>query len=188
MGGILLMSIIILPIVAVKIFPTLQSKIDYTRYGLSMFTEQHQVNHMSDGARIESEIVGYKLFREHWLTGVGIGNLRDDMNALYAKDFPDVLPQYYFLPHNEFLVFAAGCGIFGLIAFVVILVVAILYKRSWRHWLFVVFNIIVISSFLTEPTIEEQIGTAFYVIFFLVIYFLIQYSTDDQPVGSDHNI
>ncbi len=187
-GGILLASLILLPIVTVKVFPTFQNKIDYTRYDLNAFRQQHGVNYMSDGARIESIIIGYRLFREHWLTGTGIGNLQDEMYRMYAKDFPDILPQYRFIPHNEFLVFAAGCGIFGVTAFIAILTFVIVYKKSWRHWLFMVFNIIVLSSFLTEPTIEEQVGTAFYVIFFLVIYLLIQYSNHDQPVGSDHNI
>jgi O-antigen ligase len=186
-GAVLLASLIILPIITIKVFPTWQGKIDYTRYSLSLFTKQHQVNHLSDGARIESEIVGYRLFRAHWLTGTGIGNLQDEMNKLYAKDFPDVLPQYRFIPHNEFLVFAAGCGIFGALAFAAILIFILVYKKSWKHWLFMVFNIIILSSFFTEPTIEEQVGTAFYVIFFLIIYFLIQYSYNDQPVGSNHN-
>lgn len=182
-GALFLLVLIALPFIAVRVFPTLESKLDYTKYGISQYAQQHEVNHMSDGARIESEIVGYRLFRAHWLTGTGIGDMQDEMNKLYAKDFPDVLPEYRLIPHNEFLVYAVGCGIFGLLAFIAILLFVLCYKRSWQHWLYMVFNIIVLSSFLTEPTIEEQVGTAFYIIFILVLYFLIHYS-DDAPVSA----
>lgn len=186
-GFVLLALLIAAPFTVLKLFPTLQNKYNYTQYSLYKYSHEHQVNHFSDGARIQSVIIGYKLFHEHWLTGVGIGNLQDDMYKVYAKDYPEVEQQYWFIPHNEFLVFAAGCGIFGFLAFTIIIFFVVFYKKSWLHWLFAVFNIIIISSFFTEPTIEEQVGTAFYVIFFLVLYFIIHYS-NDKPVGSNNNV
>jgi O-antigen ligase len=186
-GGALLLSLIIVPVIAINMFPTLKAKLGYTQYSYIVYKQQNQINHFSDGARWQSVIIGYKLFKEHWLTGTGIGNLQDDMYKMYETNYPDILPEYRFIPHNEFLVFATGCGIFGLIAFIAILIVSVLYKKSWQNWLFAVLNIIIISSFFTEPTIEEQIGTAFYIIFFLILYFLIHYS-NDTAVGSDNNI
>lgn len=40
--------------------------------------------------------------------------------------------------------------------------------------LFVCFSIIILSSFLTEATIEEQMGTAFYLQFLLLMYVFLQ--------------
>jgi len=106
------------------------------------------------------------------LTGVGIGDLKVEMKK--KLDAAPEHPQDVLLPHNQFIFVAAGTGIFGLIVFLIAICLPLMRRRYLKNWLFVCFHIIILSSFFTEATIEEQMGTDFYLSFLLLMYIFIQ--------------
>ena len=57
----------------------------------------------------------------------------------------------------------------GFVLFLSGFLVPYVVRGYYRQWLMVVLGLIVFSSFFTEDTFEEQIGTGFYVIFLLVL-------------------
>jgi hypothetical protein len=68
----------------------------------------------------------------------------------------------------------ASTGIFGLLVFCFAIFLPLFNRKNISNVLFVCFYIIILSSFFTEATIEEQMGTAFYLLFFLLLYEYIQ--------------
>lgn len=173
---VLLAMILVIPTIAYFIVPSVKAKINYMQYDLEQLFLFQNASGLSDAGRILSIEKGMELFREHPLTGVGIGDLRVEMKKKLAAA-PEH-PRDILLPHNQFVFVAAGTGIFGLTIFTIAIFLPLMRRRSLKNWLFVCFHIIVISSFFTEATIEEQMGTGFYLSFLLLMYIFIQ---SDEP-------
>ena len=113
-----------------------------------------------------------ELVREHPLAGVGIGDLareRKKKLETAAEQPRDIL-----LPQKKIEFIAAGTGVFGLLVFMAVIVLPLSVKRNLHNWLFICFHIIILSSFFTEATIEEQMGNGFYLLFLLLMYIFIQ--------------
>ena len=168
----LMAMIMVIPVIAYFTIPSVKAKVNYMRYDWQQLFLFQNASGLSDAGRILSIEKGMELFREHPLAGVGIGDLRVEMKKKLeaAPEHPrDIL-----LPHNQFVFVAAGTGIFGLIVFIIAVLLPLVRKRYLKNWLFVCFHIIIISSFFTESTIEEQMGTGFYLSFLLLMYIFFQ--------------
>jgi O-antigen ligase len=172
--------IILIPITAYLAVPTVKLKINYMRFDLEQLFLFKNAKGLSDAGRLMSVEKGSEIFREHWLTGVGIGDLKVEMKK--KLDQAPEKPNYLLLPHNQFLFVAAGTGIFGLIIFCVAVFLPLFCRRCSRNWLFMCFHIMMISSFFTEATVEEQMGTAFYITFSLLLYFYYQYNETETAL------
>src|SRR6185295_11809303 len=123
---------------------------------------------LSDAARIMSVENGLKIGEKNFLLGVGAGDLQQEANKFYLN-FPDITEAKR-LPHNQFVWVFASTGIIGLLIFCWGIFFPLFYKRNFANPLFACLYIIVISSFLTEATLEEQIGACFYLVFLLLLY------------------
>jgi len=175
---ILVALIIVIPITAYLAVPTVKLKINYMKFDLEQLFLFKNAKGLSDAGRVMSVEKGLEIFQEHWLTGVGIGDLKVEMKK--KLDEAPENPNYLLLPHNQFLFVAAGTGIFGLIIFCAAVFLPLFCRRCIRNWLFMCFHIMMISSFFTEATVEEQMGTAFYIIFSLLLYFYYQYNEPES--------
>ncbi|MCS6918079.1 MAG: O-antigen ligase family protein [Chitinophagales bacterium] len=162
-----LLVLVLLPVLAYVTIPTLRAKVAYMRYDVSRLLSGQLALNYSDGGRVASILAGWQLFQENWLTGTGIGDLKVEMTAKLGSD---AMAQRLALPHNQFVFVAAGTGIVGLLVFTLAVMLPLIVALLQKNWLFVCFNIIVLSSFLSEATVEEQIGTVFYLLFLLLEY------------------
>ena len=169
---ILSIMIVLIPLIAYFSIPSVKAKVNYMQFDLQQLFLFKNASGFSDGGRIISIEKGMELFREHPFTGVGIGDLQVEMKRKLnsAPEHPrDIL-----LPHNQFVFLAAGTGIFGLLVFIIVILSPLMKRRYLKNWFFVCFHIIVLSSFFTEATIEEQMGTGFYLSFLLLMYIFFQ--------------
>lgn len=164
--------ILLLPVTAYMMLPSINAKVNYMKYDLEQLLLFKNASGLSDGGRILSIKEGMELFRENLWTGVGVGDLKQDMRQK-LDDAPEH-PRDYLLPHNQFVFVAAGTGLLGLLFFCFAIFLPLFDTRNLSNVLFVCFHIIILSSFFTEATIEEQMGTAFYLIFLLLMYIYIQ--------------
>ncbi|MCY7410380.1 MAG: O-antigen ligase family protein, partial [Chitinophagales bacterium] len=171
-GFILLLA----PLAAYLLLPSVQMKVNYMRVDLKELLVKGNASY-SDGGRILSIQKGLEILKEHPFTGSGIGDLQTEMKVKLENSTEN--PNDVLLPHNQFVFIAAGTGIFGLLVFIAAVFLPLFSKKHLRNPLFVCFNIILISSFLTEPTIEEQIGTSFYLMFLLLIYVFVLFNDDE---------
>jgi len=158
-----------LPIAAYYTFPTLQQKVSYMRYDLNNFFYQQEKRQLSDSRRILSWQVGIQVAAEQPLVGIGIGDVKKKVFEIYENDYSDQPKTEWMLPHNQFIFVYAGLGLFGVVLFLVAILSPFLYKAYFlRDELFLAFNVIVWSSFLSESTLETQLGVCFYSIFLLL--------------------
>jgi O-antigen ligase len=117
----------------------------------------------SDSERLISMAAGIQLIKANLITGVGTGDLQDEMNKIYSRDYPFILPTNRKLPHNQFIWIWASNGLLGICALCGGIIYPMLYRKNYRNLLLLLFFIICISSFITEATLEIQVGIAFYV-------------------------
>ncbi len=85
MGGLILLSLLLLPFLAYKTIPSFKSKIDYVRYDLKMYKEG-KGGIYSDSGRITSLKTGLKIAKKSPLFGVGAGNLQQEVWKIDASD------------------------------------------------------------------------------------------------------
>lgn len=168
LGAVLLALVVLAPYCAYKFVPSLHSKIGYMRYDLQEYL-QGRVNQNSDAGRLTSIKVGLEIWKKNKLLGVGAGDIRSETAMVYEELYPQVPVENRKVPHNEFIWVLAGCGMVGFVLFLSGFLVPYVVRGYYRQWLMVVLGLIVFSSFFTEDTFEEQIGTGFYVIFLLVL-------------------
>lgn len=118
--------------------------------------------------RLEFWKTGMQVISRSWLFGVGTGDVRISMNEQYLKNKTLLSKAAWYKPHNQFITTTLALGIVGL--FVLILCFYMALKRQHITVLHITFVTILLMSFLTEDTIEGQVGASifagFYAIFF----------------------
>jgi O-antigen ligase len=123
-----------------------------------------------------------ELIQEHPTTGVGIGDIVDELSKKYE------LHQYTFLTevqdmsfnaHNQYLETTLGLGIVGLIIFLALLLFSLLHAIKHKNVLYFVFVIIFGVSCLTESCLQKQSGIIFYAFFNAFLFTYAERKTSD---------
>jgi len=150
---------------AYKYVPSLHSKVDYSIYSMQRYLEGHEdLGNYSDNRRLISYEAATDLIRKHPWTGVGIGDIKSEINAYYDIHYPKV-DKAHLHPHNQYLFTAAASGI-PTAAFLLLFNIMLLFHHvRKKNLLLISFNIILILSFLVEDTLEMQIGVIVYLLF-----------------------
>lgn len=144
----------------------------------------------STGKRISMWRAGWDMFKEHPLTGVGIAEYQDQLNAMIKRgEYPAYLAKYDH-PHNSYISNLASTGIFGLIAVIALFYVpyryfkkVLIYERVHAYALSgQVFVSMMAVIGLTESIFERQAITVFYVFFVLAFYAVVRQALNtNQP-------
>ena len=137
----------------------------------------------SDTARLLANKVGLQIIKEHWLFGVGVGDVRNTVIEYYKENLPEIqTDRNRKSPHIQFLTVWLGCGIFGLLAFIFCLFFPLFYNKQYKFRLLCLLYIILFSSMLTENILELQYGIGFFLSLLLPSLAFIK--KEDQ--GSDY--
>lgn len=161
--------------IALQYSPTLQYKWDYMNYDLQKMISGEQLSKYSDSGRITSILTGIEAGKKFPLFGVGMGDIKSSVANVYKQKYPSINEDKMHTPHNQFIYVFVGAGIFGLLYFVLSILLPVFMNKNYRFSLFSIIQLIFLSSFLTEATLEGQIGTASYLFFTL---FLIKYKNN----------
>ncbi|MCF8239018.1 MAG: O-antigen ligase family protein [Saprospiraceae bacterium] len=148
------------------LLPSFKSKIDYMRYDLAMY-QQGEGGQYADSGRIVSLQTGWKIFQAHPFIGIGVGNLRKEVNRIFADDYPEFVEPL--TPHNQFIYVLAGMGVIGLIAFLMCFYGPFVFHHREPAPLLFGYYGLVSTTFLLEHTIENSIGTGIVIIFLLLL-------------------
>lgn len=159
-GGIL-MLLFIMPVAAYFLLPSVKNKLDYMRWSIE---EMRQSNGMdtADSDRIFSIKIGWDIFKEHPLLGVGAGDIRQEVRTRYALLAPD---RPVIIPHNQWVIILAGTGILGGIVFFGAFVWLLLSQRRYWNYLFTLLSGMYFLSYFVEPTIENNFGIVLLLLF-----------------------
>lgn len=166
LGVLGLAGVILLPIAAYLLFPSFKTKVHLTRHNIQVY-QQGEIGDYSDTQRLVSYQMALKAASSSPVFGLGTGDVRDVVEAAYAEHRP-TLPKRK-LPHNQFLFVLVSVGWMGLLAFSLCFFGPLLMNRGFRDWLLLAVYTIVGCSFLVEATLETAIGTAFSLVFVLML-------------------
>lgn len=112
-------------------------------------------------ARMNIYTNSFKMFIDHWFSGVGIGNFRDIYWYYMSNDIPY---QHFVHAHNWILMYMAEGGIIGLIGLVIFI--------SWQYYFY---GQMAFGSF--ENIVIRNIGKMMLCIFiFLNLYMMVEYT------------
>lgn len=141
------------------LFPTLQNKITNTRNDASQLESVNAswVNY-SVTARVYSFQIAFTIIQEHPIIGVSKIKLADKMAEQYSYRYPNIAPDRYVLPHNQFIYNLASYGLVGLLLFLFGYYYPLWAGLRHRNILQILVYVIVTVSFLVEYTLESNLG------------------------------
>jgi len=163
MGVFLLMGIAVMPYLAYKYVPSVQTKVNLTKHNWDMYQQGH-IGEYSDTRRLLSYKIAWDVVQQAPWFGVGIGDLNDEQAKHYQKKYPDQQVMY---PHNFFLMLYAATGILGLSFFLGCFFFPLFYHQNYKNLFFLLFYTTIFLSFMTENTILSAIGVGIYSFFLL---------------------
>ncbi len=166
-GAALIAMVTCLPFFAYRYIPAFHNRMSYMHYDLEMYGKG-DVNNKNDAMRLISMKAGIEVWKKNIWLGVGAGDIKTETDKVYNEKFSQVTIENRRLPHNQFLWVLATTGIAGLALFLTAFFVPLFTNKLYRYWPVVVLHLALFSSFFTEDTLEEQIGTGFYLIFLLL--------------------
>lgn len=152
---------------AYQYVPTLQNKVNYTRYTIHLLIHGGEVRELSDSQRLGSINAGLSMARAHPWIGVGIGDIREAAEAYYEKSAPGLAGRQL-LPHNQYVFVLGATGILGLVYFLMATLYPLLYRRGYQDAFWTAFHLVMLSSFMVEHTLETQFGLTLYLLFALM--------------------
>lgn len=148
--------------------PTLQLRIHNTFYDAMQRGAASSANNFSVTARLYSYEIAQTIIQQHPLLGVGKAQLEQEMAQQYSYRYPEISAKNYLLPHNQFVYNLAAYGIIGLIIFFYGFYYPLLVSVRQRNILAIVIYAVITISFLTEYTLENNLGVIIGLFFMLV--------------------
>lgn len=175
-GAIAIGSLLIISIASYYILPTVRNKIDVTLEDISRTDNMASANYYPMSARIYSYKVGYHLWNDNKLFGVGIANLKREVSKEYISRYNVI--HNHIMPHNQYLRYLTAFGLIGFIIFLVTFYYPLFVGKNYFKEPALAIHYLVISlSFLFEGTLETQLGLNF-CLFFIVLGLSRLKSTD----------
>ena len=159
------------------LLPTLRLRIHNTYYDAAQRGSASAANNFSVTARLYSYEIAETIIREHPLLGVGKVRLAQAMATQYAYQYPEISTDKYVLPHNQFIYNLVAYGVFGLTVFILGFYYPLLASVREHNVLALIIYLIITLSFLTEYTLETNIGVIIG-LFFLLLAFV--------PLAAEH--
>jgi hypothetical protein len=116
--------------------------------------------------RVEYLKAGKSIFFKNLIFGVGSGDLQDEFNKQYEQSNSKLLPENRLRTHNQIFTYFISFGIIGGFIFLLLFYVSIRYFIRSDNFLALLFTSEILISFLSEDTLETQMGATFFALFF----------------------
>lgn len=178
-GIIILVGGLLLPIVGIVTVPTLRNKVKNTLNDITHVNNAYSANYHSITARMFSYRVAWQLFEEAPIFGVGIANLRREVEAQYIRKYTVIREENRLMAHNQFLRYLTAFGITGMMVFILVFFMPLFYKETWKKDQYLVLQYVIITvSFLVEGTLETQLGLLYAILFPILYFSVIKYRNE----------
>ena len=109
---------------------------------------------------------GIEIIKQHWLLGVGTGDVQTAFNAEYERNHSKLLPENRLRAHNSYLTSWITFGILGFVLFLIMNISFLVQQINERNLVGIMFILIAMSTFLIEDTLETQMGVSFFAFFY----------------------
>jgi len=165
LGAAMLLAVAAAPVAAYYALPSFRTKINLTIYNVQLM-QQGEIGNYADTNRLLSYKIAWQIFRENPLLGVGMGNVRQQVQDIYTRDYP---AQPFLFPHNQILSYLVGMGIVGTGIFLLLFLLPLFVRGGLRSLPLLATYTALFASFLFENTLFISIGTCmslFFILFF----------------------
>lgn len=161
-----LVLLVALPLLALRVLPSLRNRAEYIRWDLSFVRAAEYHPGVNDGNRFLSIRAGIDLLRQH-PGGVGFGDIWPVTDAWYNAHVPGMLETDRYYPSSEWLIYGVGAGWVGLLLFTACVAAPFFVRAGrWRFWWWLL-NAGAVFSFLFDIGLEVQYGVYGYVFLLL---------------------
>lgn len=147
------------------------SRIQQMAMGYHNYSSYGDPNASSTMQRIEYWKASMYIIKNHWLTGVGTGDLNEAFDQAYKDLNTRLHPSFQKRSHNQYLAIFVAFGVFGFLWFLFTLIYPGFKVGKFHNFLYIVFIFIIILSMLTEDTLETQAGATFFAFFNALLLF-----------------
>lgn len=165
------------------LFPASSARFEQTREVL----EQAEVGAAevanSTGERIMIWYYTFEITNEHFLFGVGTGDVIDHLLSKYSEKGMRNAYNLQLNAHNQYLQTFLALGIIGLIVLLLTLLLPGIFSVERKHYLYLIFLVLISFNFLFESMLETQAGVVFYA-FFNAYFFAIKKDPVSGETGS----
>jgi O-antigen ligase len=153
---------------AYNFVPTIKTKFGYVRYDMENYFSGNYSLQGSDTKRMLSIRAGIEAGNKSPCFGNGYGDIKQSVNQVFEENFSNVPHENREMPHNQFVFIYAGLGFAGVVLFLWSFFSPLFYNRSWNNPMIISITVIMFTSFISEYTLDNQIGVAFYLFFLLL--------------------
>ncbi len=132
----------------------------------------------STGVRFEIWKVTTSLIKQNILFGVGAGDIKPELNKMYAEDseYLEEATERHLNVHNQYLETWLGQGIIGFVLLMALFVLALQLALKNKDNLLALFIIIIMVNFFPESMLNNMHGVVFFSVFY---YFLTLVNEED---------
>jgi hypothetical protein len=121
------------------------------------------------------------ILKDRWLIGVGTGDPPRAFERAYEEIDSQLPPSNRHRAHNQYLSIFIALGLPGIIWFLSVLILPFFFKnRAALNTRYLAFFTIVALSFLTEDTLETQVGQTLFSFFYAYLLILPVKSTEKE--------
>lgn len=155
----------ILFVIFLIIFPTSAGRFQQTRQALEQASVNADEISNSSGERIMIWWYSFEITNDHFLYGVGTGDVKDKLLEKYEEKGMTNARELELNAHNQYLQTMITLGAIGLIVLLLNLLLPALYSIDQKHYLYLVFLLLIGFHLLFESMLETQAGVVFYAFF-----------------------
>lgn len=151
--------------ISVPSFTARFSEISISNAGIPDENEENSFNLRSGIYQCSLNIIS-----DHWIWGVGPGNIQKHLNGCYDKISPEVYHGKNYNTHNQFLDYWIGLGIAGPVALMVFFIYFSVVSYRNKNFLAVSFAALFFIAMLTENLLTRQNGVVVFCFFMGLLF------------------
>jgi O-antigen ligase len=157
------------------------ARLDQVLYELDAYSTTGDANGHSITMRAEFLRTGWAIAKANWLIGTGTGDTQRAFDEAYDRRGSTLQPRWRLRAHDQYLTWWISFGVLGLIVCLFTWCWPAYLSGAVRHPLFVAWAIIVALSFLTEDTLETQMGATFAALYYALFVLAAPITSRSAP-------
>jgi hypothetical protein len=144
---------------------SLSARIHQIVWEMDIYREGGNPSGHSVTQRLEFWKAALGIIKEHPITGVGTGDVKNAFEQQYNKMGSPLSKEWRLRSHNQYLAITVALGFTGLVIFLLSLLLPMFRERRLTNYFYIVFFFIAMLSMFTEDTLETQAGVTFFAFF-----------------------